>query len=191
VSFVRQSNTRSGTVDILAILNWTRDQGWISGTTNLNSFQFGFEITSAPGGLNFTTNSYSMSCGGRGGGTQNPTPTRTATQGGGSASCSVNYNRAEDWGAGFNGSVTIRNNGSSAINGWTLTWTFPGNQRIGNMWNGTYTQTGQSVSARNMSYNNIIGANGGTQNFGFGASYTGTNATPPSFTLNGTLCNSF
>ena len=83
VSFVRQGNTYAGSVDILAILNWTADQGWISRTANLDKFQFGFEISSAPGGLNFTTNSYAMSCGGLGGGvTPVPTsltPTRTFT----------------------------------------------------------------------------------------------------------------
>jgi hypothetical protein len=86
VSFVRQGNINSGTVDILAILNWTAAQGWISNTSNLGKFQWGFEITSAPGGLNFVNNSYSINCGGRGGGIVNtpvPTvPTRTLTPGG-------------------------------------------------------------------------------------------------------------
>jgi hypothetical protein len=87
VSFVRQGNINSGTVDILAILNWTAAQGWISTTSNLGKFQWGFEITSAPGGLNFVNNSYSINCGGRGGGTVNTpvpslTPTRTFTPGG-------------------------------------------------------------------------------------------------------------
>ena len=86
--------------------------------------------------------------------------------------------------------MTIRNNGSSAINGWTLTWTFPGNQQITNMWNAAYTQSGASVSARNMSYNATIGANGGTVGFGFNLSYSGTNARPTNFALNGTACTS-
>jgi len=83
VSFVRQGNIYSGSVDILAILNWTADQGWISRTANLDKFQFGFEISSAPGGLNFVTNSYAMSCGGLGGNVTpvptQPTATRTNT----------------------------------------------------------------------------------------------------------------
>lgn len=79
VSFVRTSNTSSATVDILAVLNWIKAKGWITGNSNLASFQFGFEITSAPGGLTFSTNSYSINCGGRGGGTPAPTATRTST----------------------------------------------------------------------------------------------------------------
>jgi hypothetical protein len=73
VSLVRTTNTNAATVDILAILNWIADQGWISRTSGLGSFQMGFEITSAPGGLSFHMNSYSISCGGGGG----STPTRT------------------------------------------------------------------------------------------------------------------
>jgi hypothetical protein len=78
VSFVRQGNVSSGTVDIKAILNWIAGQGWISNTSNLGKFQFGFEITSAPNGLRYTLNSYSMSCGGLGGG-GTPVPTATPT----------------------------------------------------------------------------------------------------------------
>jgi hypothetical protein len=77
VSLVRQGNINSGTVDIQAILNWIAAQGWITNTSNLGKFQFGPEITSAPGGLTFTTNSYSMSCGGVVQPT--PTPSRTIT----------------------------------------------------------------------------------------------------------------
>ncbi|MCX7680582.1 MAG: cellulose-binding domain-containing protein, partial [Anaerolineae bacterium] len=93
-----------------------------------------------------------------------------------------------DWGTGATVNVTIRNNGTTAINGWTLAWTFPGNQQITNMWNATYTQSGASVTARNMDYNAAIPANGGTVGFGFNLSYSGTNARPTSFTLNGVAC---
>jgi hypothetical protein len=80
VSFVRRGDINSGTVDILAILNWIADRGWISRTSNLGKFQFGFEITSAPGGLDFRTNSYAISCGGRGGGTVTMPPSNTPTR---------------------------------------------------------------------------------------------------------------
>jgi len=79
ISFVRTTNTTSATVDILALINWAASRGWITTNTNLASFQFGFEITSAPNGLSFATNSYSINCGGRGGGGSGATPTRTNT----------------------------------------------------------------------------------------------------------------
>ncbi len=59
-SFVRTSDTNSGTVDILAILNWIKTKGWFNGTQTVNTVQFGFEITSSSAGLNFTTNGYSV-----------------------------------------------------------------------------------------------------------------------------------
>ncbi|MEV6345322.1 hypothetical protein [Actinoplanes sp. NPDC051851] len=57
-SFVRTSNTSSGTVDILAIMKWIQSKGWYSNVT-LSTIQFGYEITSSSGGLDFVTNSYS------------------------------------------------------------------------------------------------------------------------------------
>jgi hypothetical protein len=139
-----------------------------------------------------------------GGPTNTPTrtPTRTPTQGGPTSTptrtptssgtgCAVNYSIANDWGSGFTCNVTIKNNGATAINGWTLAWTFPGNQQITNLWNGTYTQSGASASVTNLSYNATIPANGGTVSFGFNANYSGTNAKPTSFTLNGTACSTY
>ncbi len=117
------------------------------------------------------------------------TPTRTPTpmpvSGG---ACAVDYAVANDWGSGATVNATVRNNGSSAINGWTLTWTFPGNQQITHMWNATYTQSGASVTVRNASFNATIPANGGTVSFGFNLSYSGSNARPTDFALNGVAC---
>ncbi|MCR8558999.1 hypothetical protein KXD93_15180 [Mucilaginibacter sp. BJC16-A38] len=63
-SFLRTSNTNSGTVDVKAIETWIKNQGWF-GNITLGNVQFGFEITSSYGnngsGLNFTCNSYSVS----------------------------------------------------------------------------------------------------------------------------------
>ena len=112
------------------------------------------------------------------------TPTPTPVTGGGYV---VTYSM-NDWGSGATVNITIKNNTTTAVNGWTMVWTFPGNQTVTNMWNASYTQSGASVSAKNLDYNSVIPANGGTQNFGFNLSYSGTNAKPASFTLNGTAC---
>ncbi|MGQ4429488.1 MULTISPECIES: glycoside hydrolase family 12 protein [unclassified Streptomyces] len=59
-SFVRSSNSSSGTIDILPILKWIKDtKGWF-GNVTIGDLQFGFEITSSSGGLAFTTNSESV-----------------------------------------------------------------------------------------------------------------------------------
>ncbi|HEY8464191.1 MAG TPA: glycoside hydrolase family 11 protein [Bacillota bacterium] len=114
--------------------------------------------------------------------TTNPTPTSTNNNNGGSYSVDYSQN---DWGSGATVTVTITNNGSLPINGWNLAWTFPGNQKITNAWNARYTQSGASVIASNQSWNSTIPANGGRVSFGFNISYSGTNAKPTSFTLNG------
>jgi len=59
-SFLCTSQTTSGTVDVRAILNWIKSEGWF-GSITLGKVQFGFEITSSNGGFNFDCNSYSVS----------------------------------------------------------------------------------------------------------------------------------
>jgi chitodextrinase len=92
-------------------------------------------------------------------------------------SCTVVYSVSSDWGTGFNGNVTITNNGTTATKTWQVTWTWPGNQTITNMWNAGYTQTGASVTANDLSYDNAI-APGASTSFGFGATYSGANTAP-------------
>jgi cellulase/cellobiase CelA1 len=91
-----------------------------------------------------------------------------------------------EWNTGFTATVTITNRGA-ALNGWTLTWTFPGNQQITNSWNSQSTQSGAAVTARNAAWNATVPA-GGTVSFGFQATYSGTNTRPAAFQLNGRQC---
>ncbi len=100
--------------------------------------------------------------------------------------CRVSYT-ANSWNTGFTGSVSVTNTGTSTVNGWRLTWTFPGNQQVTSGWNATITQSGTAVTATNMSYNATIAPNAAVS-FGFNASYSGTNTNPTSFALNGTAC---
>lgn len=108
-----------------------------------------------------------------------------------SGGCAVNYTINNDWGAGATVTVTIKNNSGSEISGWNLQWTFPGSQKISNIWNATGTQNGANYSAVNLNYNSGIPANGGTVSFGFNLDYSGANAKPTSFTLNGKACGSY
>jgi hypothetical protein len=61
-SFVRTSNTDSGTVDIAAISRWLRNNGWF-GNVNLHSVQLGFEITSTSGNQRFAVTNFSVNQG--------------------------------------------------------------------------------------------------------------------------------
>lgn len=116
-----------------------------------------------------------------------PTPQPTATPIGAIA-CKVTYAVTSDWGAGFVTNVTIANTGNRSVNGWTLAWTFGGNQHITNLWNGALAQNGAAVRVTNLSYNASIAPGGSTQ-LGFQAAYSGANAAPAAFTLNGKKCS--
>ena len=104
------------------------------------------------------------------------------------AACSVSYVVANDWSTGATVNLTITNTGATDINGWTLAWTFPGNQTITYLWSGNYTQNGAAVSVTNVSSNAVIAANGGSAPLGFNMSYSGANVAPTTFVVNGVTC---
>ena len=121
--------------------------------------------------------------------TPNPTPTTptpTPTSGPGTG-CTVVYSAPSQWPSGFTANIRITNLGP-AINGWTLTWSFPGNQGVTQAWSAAVSQSGSAVTARNVDYNPRI-ATGATVDFGFNGSWSGSNPAPTEFRLNGTLCN--
>jgi O-glycosyl hydrolase len=102
--------------------------------------------------------------------------------------CTVTYTTASQWTGGFVANVTIANPGSSPVNGWTLAFTFPGDQKITDAWNGVATQSGENVSIANESYNATIAA-GGNTSLGFQGTWSASDSAPTSFTLNGTPCS--
>ncbi|MET8999409.1 cellulose binding domain-containing protein [Amycolatopsis sp. NPDC004169] len=112
-----------------------------------------------------------------------PAVTGTAAAAGG---CRVDYAIGSQWQGGFGAAVTVTNLGSP-VNGWQLTWTFSGDERITQLWNGTHTQSGAQVSVTNASWNGAV-ATGGTVSFGFNATSGGSSAAPSAFTLNGVAC---
>jgi mannan endo-1,4-beta-mannosidase len=119
--------------------------------------------------------------------TSTPTPTPTPTSTSPAGSCAVTYRNINQWPGGFQGDVSIRNTGSSTVNGWTLRWTFPNGQSINHMWGGTSTATGSAVAVTNAPYTATIPPNGSV-GFGFIGNWNGANTNPSSFTLNGQTC---
>jgi cellulose 1,4-beta-cellobiosidase len=100
--------------------------------------------------------------------------------------CDVDYQVAWDGGSGFGANVTINNLGA-AINGWTLTFAFPGNQQISNGWIAVWSQSGANVTAVNEPWSANI-PSGGSLALGFNGSYSGSNPSPSTFFLNGVEC---
>ncbi|WP_051967352.1 glycoside hydrolase family 48 protein [Kitasatospora mediocidica] len=105
----------------------------------------------------------------------------------GTVSCGVSYS-TNDWGSGFTANLTISDTGSTPVNGWTLSYAYSGNQTLSNGWNGNWTQTGTTVTVTNPGYATTINP-GSTYTTSANFSYSGTNTTPTTFTLNGTTCH--
>ncbi|GAA2863697.1 beta-xylanase [Actinoplanes cyaneus] len=90
--------------------------------------------------------------------------------------CTATYHLTNSWNGGFQGEVTVANNGSAPLSGWTVRLTLAGGQTIANVWNGVNTGTSGTVSVRNADYNGTLGANASTS-FGFLAN--GSSSTAP------------
>ncbi|MDW8065407.1 MAG: cellulose binding domain-containing protein, partial [Anaerolineae bacterium] len=212
IAYRRTTPTHSvSNLDLKAFIDDARARGYVQPSWYLHAIEAGFEIWE--GGRGLTSQGFSARV--VPSSASSPTPTRTPTPGatatptrtptpgatatptrtptptptpGAGAACRVDYLVRTDWGSGATVDVTIYNLSASPINGWTLAWTFPGNQQIAQLWNGSYTQTGPNVQVQNASWNATINPNGGSVTFGFNLSYSGSNPAPTTFTLNGTPC---
>jgi Cellulose binding domain/Fibronectin type III domain len=105
------------------------------------------------------------------------------------SSCAVHYAVTSSWPGGFGASVTITNNGSTAINPWTLTFTFPAaGEAVADGWDGTWSQSGENVTVNAASWNADLAANGGSTTIGFNGTDTGQDTAPTVLQVNGTDC---
>ena len=106
--------------------------------------------------------------------TVTPTVTPTGSPPGG---CSASYRVTGSWQGGFQGEVTVANTGDLPINGWSVHWTYTGDERISQAWSAEVTQNGTAVTAVNAAWNGGL-APGASTSFGFLAS--GSPASAPS-----------
>jgi endo-1,4-beta-xylanase len=117
-------------------------------------------------GLLTQTNS-SPDCGGTGEEpTTTPPPTSTPPP---SGACTATVTVVGDWGSGWQGRVDVKA-GSAALTGWTLTWTWPGSQKITSAWNAEWSQSGAAVTAGDVGWNGSVAAGQSREAFGFVAS---------------------
>ena len=92
------------------------------------------------------------------------------------------------WPGGFQPQLVLTDTGSAAIGSWSLTWTFPGAQRISSIWNATAAQSGHRVTAENASYDAAIAA-GGSVTVGLISAGTGRGAAAATFAVDGRSCS--
>jgi O-glycosyl hydrolase len=111
-----------------------------------------------------------------------------ASSSGGGGACEVVYTTNSQWPGGFTAQVVITNTGSSAISSWNLVFTFPGDQQLTDNFNGTFSQSGETATLTNASYNGSIPVNGSVT-VGFQGTWTNSDAAPTAFTLNGATCS--
>jgi endoglucanase len=167
------STTNTGDARIAAFL-WVKLPGEADGCiAQAGQFvpQRAYDLAIAAGPTSTTTS------------TSRTTTTTSNNPGGG---CTVTHRVASQWTGGYTGEIVITNRGQ-LINGWTLTFSAPG-VTVSHGWNGTWTDTGDTVRVGNASWNGSL-PTGGTTTIGYNASYNGT--TPPftAPTLNGTVCS--
>lgn len=103
--------------------------------------------------------------------------------------CRAGYRTTSNWAGGFVAEVTLTNSGPSTIDGWALAFTFGGDQRVGSAWNAAATQSGPTVTLRNVGWNRTL-APGATATIGMIGSWKLSDAAPAAFTLNGLPCAS-
>jgi predicted carbohydrate-binding protein with CBM5 and CBM33 domain len=108
--------------------------------------------------------------------------TTTAPPSGSSCTAQVNVNA---WPGGYQGSVTVLNNGA-ALTPWTVTFTVPSGVTLQSGWNADVTQAGTTITAVAPSWNRTIGA-AAQVNVGFVANGPATPA-PNAVKLNGAAC---
>ncbi|MEU7022611.1 cellulose binding domain-containing protein [Streptomyces sp. NPDC046203] len=174
LSFVAPSAIDSWSFDVMDFVRATVARGLAQNNWYLTSVQAGFEPWQ--GGAGLAVNSFSSTVS-TGGSTPDPgTP----------AACKVAY-ATTVWTGGFTANVTVTNTGSTAVDNWKLGFTLPSGQNVTSAWNATVSPASGAVTASPVSHNAQIAA-GGSQTFGLQGTYSGTFASPGSFTLNGAAC---
>ncbi len=165
-------------------------RGYIGKSWYLTDVEAGFELWQ--GGAGLATDSFTVNVPGGGSApvAAGPAAARAAPSSAlaaAGASCTVTYWVVHAWPGGLQAQAALTNMSASPVSGWTLTWSFAGDQRITDLWDGDFTQSGERVSVTNASYDRTI-APSASVTIGFTGTSTGSDPPPAAFQLNGTNC---
>ncbi|WP_245595359.1 cellulose binding domain-containing protein [Glycomyces tenuis] len=92
-----------------------------------------------------------------------------------SGECAASWSSPNAWQGGHQGNVTITNGTGASSEGWTVQWTFAGDEQVANLWGGSWSQDGDTVTVTNADWNGAIAA-GASVEIGYTASNSGTPA---------------
>ncbi|MEV4565308.1 glycoside hydrolase family 6 protein [Nonomuraea sp. NPDC049419] len=106
--------------------------------------------------------------------------------------CDVTYT-ANSWTSspgqgGFTANITLKNTGDP-LSSWTLAFDYPttGQKYTPSGWGANWSQSGARVTGTSMPWNGSL-ATGASVSVGFNGTWTGTNPSPETFSVNGTTC---
>ncbi|MEV4382678.1 cellulose binding domain-containing protein [Streptosporangium sp. NPDC049644] len=148
ISYVRTLATTSIDFTVRTFVDDAVNRGHVQRSWYLTSVQAGFQPWVGQTGLAVNNFSYGIIGGG------SCSATGTLSYGG-------NNIYAVD-------PISVTNTGPSTISGWTVTVTLPAGHSLIGSWGATVTTSGQTVTARNLSYNGSL-APGASVGFGFQA----------------------
>jgi cellulase/cellobiase CelA1 len=101
--------------------------------------------------------------------------------------CTATFRIFSDWQSGFVADVHVTNDGAGPIDGWTVTWSVAGDQKVRDVWNARLMHSGAKVSVTDAGWNAKLPQRTATY-FGLVADYTGTRADVNDVSLNGFPC---
>ncbi|MEV7006185.1 cellulose binding domain-containing protein [Streptosporangium sp. NPDC051022] len=103
------------------------------------------------------------------------------------ASATATFVKVGDWGSGFEGKYTIKNDSSAALSSWKVEFDLPAGVSVGSFWDATLTKSGQHVTFTNVGWNGSVPV-GSSVSFGFLGTPGGANSLPLNCKLNGADC---
>lgn len=95
--------------------------------------------------------------------------------------CTATYTQTGQWPRGFQAKVVVKSTGTLPLNGWKVSWSFADGQQVTQVWNGVLQQDGAGVTVSNAHWNAKVAVGKKTE-FGFNASWSGTNTPPAAVT---------
>ena len=80
--------------------------------------------------------------------------------------CAASIEVVNEWDGGWQGNVSVTAT-DEALDGWTLSWTWPGDQTVSSHWNVDLSVSGSSVTAADVGWNGAVASGQTREVFGF------------------------